>query len=604
MRWRWWVRTMTWVRLGQGGEGGEDAAGAVVVGLEEDVVEEDGDRLGGRDVALDRGEAEGEEELLAGAVAELLDAAAGAVGGDRDQDVLVAVVDVGLQAREALAGQRGEQLVRAGQQRALVGAAVAGDRVAQDLLGEAGAGVALGDRADLGLERRGLLAQRGRLVGALQPGQLVLRAGDRARRPRRARRARGRSRDLELVGLDGGVVGVEVGDGRGDLVGRLAARAGEVAVERGDLLRAAPRRARRAARAGSARRRRLAPGGGAQRGELLVGLGDDGAGARPRRAPGRRSRWRARRARRPRRARRSRGGAAPGRRRARGGRRGRARAARRGSRRRPRTPRGAASSVASSAVSDAARSWSRAACSSVRRVASASSGARLSARPQPSRSVVHSEVQAVSAASARVARGLARPRARTAVRATASAARVARSASARRDSSRVSASSMSVASGTSAGGVAARNAASRARSGALRRGRAEAWRARRGGARRWRRGSAASVAVREVGEGRSRGGRGSVPAEAGDGRGVAGGRPGGGPGASVARSIAAAWRSRRRARSVGVAGELDEVALDVGEAGDVLGVAEALVGDVVGLGRRQLVLDRELLDVGDGLVGR
>ena len=61
------------LRLGrQLGERGEDPLGALVVGLQQDVVEEDRDGLGGGDVALDRGEAQREEELLAGAVAQLL----------------------------------------------------------------------------------------------------------------------------------------------------------------------------------------------------------------------------------------------------------------------------------------------------------------------------------------------------------------------------------------------------------------------------------------------------------------------------------------------------------------------------------------------------
>ena len=168
------------LRLGrQLGERGEDPLGALVVGLQQDVVEEDRHGLGGGDVALDRGEAQREEELLAGAVAQLRHAAARAVGGDGDQDVLVALVDVGLQARVALAGQGGEERVGARQQRTLVGGAVAGDRVTQHALGEAGAGVALGQLLDLGLQAR--LGLRGLrcLLGALQARELVAGAGQR-----------------------------------------------------------------------------------------------------------------------------------------------------------------------------------------------------------------------------------------------------------------------------------------------------------------------------------------------------------------------------------------------------------------------------------------
>ena len=233
--------------------------GALVVGLQQDVVEEDRHGLGGGDVALDRGEAQREEELFAGAVAQLLDAAARAVGGDRDEDVLVAFVDVGLQPRVALAGQGGEERVGARQQRALVGRAIAGDRVAQDALGEAGAGVALGQLLDLGLQARLGLRGLRRLLGALQACELVAGAGQRlaglvalrrgARRPapsapRRAPAARRRRVPR---------------DGLGDLGGGRAPGTGELAVELARSRRAAPRPGGSLARAGRSSASSAAP---------------------------------------------------------------------------------------------------------------------------------------------------------------------------------------------------------------------------------------------------------------------------------------------------------------------------------------------------------
>jgi len=95
--------------LGAGGqlrEHLEGGARALVVEVHEDVVHDEGHGFGAREVLLEGGEAQGQEELVAGPRAHPLDTDAAAVGAQGHELGTVVFVVVGLQAAVLAEGER------------------------------------------------------------------------------------------------------------------------------------------------------------------------------------------------------------------------------------------------------------------------------------------------------------------------------------------------------------------------------------------------------------------------------------------------------------------------------------------------------------------
>jgi hypothetical protein len=163
-------------------EGGEAGGGAGVVEVDQDVVEDDGERLAAVAVVEDVGEAQGEEQLFT--------CPGGQVGGESE---LAAVVDDGERAglgldddaEVAAGGDAGEQLGGVLQERGLVLAGVAVGDAVEHALGEVDQDVAVDLLLQLGLDDLELGAESGRavapeLLGLVLAAALLLDGGEAA----------------------------------------------------------------------------------------------------------------------------------------------------------------------------------------------------------------------------------------------------------------------------------------------------------------------------------------------------------------------------------------------------------------------------------------
>src|SRR5579884_740037 len=137
--------------LGQLSEDLEAGGCAIVVEVDEEIVDDQRERLGAVKLMLDRGQAESEIELITSAVAHVFDGDLRATGAAANEDDVAAIVEGGGQAGVLLAGEPGEEVAGPSEERS-----VALLPEAFDLAPEHGDGE-LQKRVLLGLLARGCL---------------------------------------------------------------------------------------------------------------------------------------------------------------------------------------------------------------------------------------------------------------------------------------------------------------------------------------------------------------------------------------------------------------------------------------------------------------
>jgi len=153
--------------FGQGPQLREDGLGAVVVEGHEQVVEDQWQRLVRIEVLFQRGQAEGEEQLITRAIAHAVDSNPGIVRADADEDGNILGVELGAEAAEGTAGDAVEHGAGLGEQRALVLLSEALNLILEKVHGEAQAHKARGIAPEGGRARLGLLAKIGGSVTGL-----------------------------------------------------------------------------------------------------------------------------------------------------------------------------------------------------------------------------------------------------------------------------------------------------------------------------------------------------------------------------------------------------------------------------------------------------
>jgi hypothetical protein len=126
--------------LGTGSHGGEhrqNGAGAFVIEGDEEVIEDERHGFVGGEVGFEGGEAEGEEELVAGALAEVFHGDRAAVPAHGREGGFVVVAEFRLESSEGAGGDGGEDFAGASQHGGLIGLPEAGDAFLEEGGGEA-----------------------------------------------------------------------------------------------------------------------------------------------------------------------------------------------------------------------------------------------------------------------------------------------------------------------------------------------------------------------------------------------------------------------------------------------------------------------------------